>query len=475
MNADVELATRERLRASLEHMAESISAVGLTQIRPEFYQTITPRSGSVVASPTIGAAARPDYFFHWLRDSAVVIEALALAIERGDADREKVRDLGDFVSFSLEVGRLDGPARLAASGPGATADPELARYLRSEPELEAITGARALAEARVNADGTLDILKWARPQIDGPALRALALMRRRALFEIDRSEEARALLRGDVAFLLDRCDEPCYDVWERRFGHHYHTRLVCLAALERAAALEDAALGIDEPRCAAAAGRLRRDLAHHWSPERGFYLSAIKGTATPSDADLDSAVVLAVAQAGLEEGRHSALDPRVQATLARLEELFATEFPINHGQSPEMAPLLGRFRGDGYYGGGVFLLSAFAAAELYYRLAGHVLRSGRLRADADNRLFLERCLDAFSAAEEADILVPQDEERRAVAARIRDRGDSILRRLGALLPPSGEMSEQLDRATGAPASARNLAWSYAGHLFAAAAREASLG
>jgi glucoamylase len=283
---------------------------------------------------------------------------------------------------------------------------------------------------------------------------------------------ARALLRGDIAFLLDRFDEPCYDIWEYRFGHHYHSRLVCLAALDGAAAIAgEPGLEIEAGRCGTAAERLRRDLDHHWDSDGGFYLSAIKGIETPCDADLDSAVVLAVVQAGFADGRHSALDPRVQATLARLEELFSREFPINFGLPPEAAPLLGRFRGDGYYGGGVFLFAAFAAAELYYRLAGRVGAEGRLRVEADNRLFLERCGLHVLAARGPEVVLTEGTERRAVAARFRDRGDSILRQLARLLPPSGEMPEQLDKATGAPASARNLAWSYAAHIFAVAARE----
>ena len=50
-------------------------------------------------------------------------------------------------------------------------------------------------------------------------------------------------------------------------------------------------------------------------------------------------------------------------------------------------------------------------------------------------------------------------------------------RFGALarrLPEDGEMPEQLDKATGAPASARNLAWSYAAFIGAVAARDAAL-
>jgi glucoamylase len=372
-------------------MKRSISATGLTHEREEFFQRITPRPGSVVASPTIGKAAHPDYFFHWLRDSALVMHALALAMELGYEDESSIRHLHDFVEFSLATNRLSGPALLAASGPGETSRPELARYLRSAHELEAIIGDLLPGEARFNPDASLDILKWSRPQFDGPALRALTLLRRMPLFEQD-GGKARDLLRADLQFVLSHVGDPCYDIWEHRFGHHYHTRVVSLAALTRGALwARQAGLSGDAALYEAGAAELHRQLDYHWSPESGFYLAAIKGTPTPADGDLDSATLLAVVNAQLASGRHSVVDPRVQATLERLEELFAAIFPINRSIAPADAPLLGRFRGDGYFGGGVFLFSAFAAAEIYYRLARHALVEGRLRAEDDNARFLERC------------------------------------------------------------------------------------
>jgi len=452
--------TRRQLEASLTLMLRSISATGLTRERPEFFQKITPRPGSVVASPETDPAAKPDYFFHWLRDSAVVVDALALAIERGWADRAHLRHLRDFVQFSLEIGRLDGPALLARRGAGTTSQPELARYLRSETELAEIVGDHALAEARVNPDGSLDLLKWARPQYDGPALRALALLRRLPLYAQDAPEAAQALLERDLGYVAAHVDEPCYDLWEYRFGHHYHMRLVGMAALMRGAEwAREAGLGQTVAACEAAAVRARAGLEHHWSAENGYYLSAIRAAQTPGDLDLDSAVILAVVEAGLPEGRHSVLDPRVQSTLERLERLFGELFPLNADLAPQDAPLLGRFRGDGYYGGGVFLFATLAAAEVYYRLCAHVACGGALVAEEANRRFLESLGPAWG-----------DE----LALRLRRRGDSILRAIARHTPESGEMSEQLDKATGAPASARNLAWSYAAFVSAFAAREKSM-
>ncbi len=55
--------------------------------------------------------------------------------------------------------------------------PEFRQYVRAEADLAAAHGEALLGETRVNPDGTLDISKWPRPQYDGPAMRAIALLR----------------------------------------------------------------------------------------------------------------------------------------------------------------------------------------------------------------------------------------------------------------------------------------------------------
>jgi glucoamylase len=97
-----------------------------------------------------------------------------------------------------------------------------------------------------------------------------------------------------------------------------------------------------------------------------------------------------------------------------------------------------------------------------------------LPAEADNRRFLERCGLGALLARGPEARTTDETERRRVAERLRGRGDSILRALARRLPSTGEMPEQLDRTTGAPASAYNLAWSYAALVHAHAAREDSL-
>ncbi len=63
-------------------MRQSISPA-LVKTRTRFFQTIIPKPGAVVASPVLAAYdPEPDYYFHWYRDSALVMDALVVGAGR---------------------------------------------------------------------------------------------------------------------------------------------------------------------------------------------------------------------------------------------------------------------------------------------------------------------------------------------------------------------------------------------------------
>jgi glucoamylase len=96
---------------------------------------------------------------------------------------------------------------------------------------------------------------------------------------------------------------------------------------------------------------------------------------------------------------------------------------------------MGRYRGDVYYSGGAYYFSTLAAAEFCFRAAVTVHGS-----------------------------------KKGIHSGFRDRGDAFLETVRAFTPPSGDMSEQFDQATGAQSSARHLAWSYAAFISCVTAR-----
>ena len=90
-------------------MLRSVSAVDLEKQRPGFGQRIRPVAGSIVASPVLASwDPDPDYFFHWFRDSALVIDAVRLLYEAGRLGPEALTHFADFVHFSLSLQALDG-------------------------------------------------------------------------------------------------------------------------------------------------------------------------------------------------------------------------------------------------------------------------------------------------------------------------------------------------------------------------------
>ncbi|WOJ89593.1 glycoside hydrolase family 15 protein [Methylocapsa polymorpha] len=460
-------------------LLRSISATHLVKTRPGFGQVIRPVKGSVLASPVIAAYdPDPDYFFHWVRDSAIVMDALRCLIVSGALGREGLGHFEDFLAFSLRLVDLDGRAFLSRAGDfRQSVEPFFLQYVRSDRDLAEITGERALGEPRFNPDGTLDIIKWSRPQHDGPALRALTVMRFWALDSVGELETRamQTLIERDLAFIHHCWREPSFDIWEEELGRHYYTRLAQYAALADGARWSDELGKPDRAQAyREAAEEIAQSLDEHWSGAEGFYLSRLDVAPGASSKDLDIATILAVIHADRKEGAHSVLDPKVLATLARLENLFETVYPINERRPEGCGPAMGRYAGDRYYSGGAYYFATLGAAQFYFRLAEAAAAGAMIRVTRENRDILQG-LDATSVKNAPPPFGPLAPERRDDFFRaVLRRGDMFMATVEAYAPTSGELAEQFDQATGAPASAKDLAWSHAAFITAVASREAAL-
>ncbi len=423
-------------------MLRSVSPVGIVKTRPGFGQTIVPRPGAIVASPVLGAYdPDPDYFFHWYRDSAVVVDALRQLFEDGLAPSAP-RHFADFLRFSLALRELDGRALVASPAWRARVREDFRAFLRSDADLASVHGEAIAGETRVNPDGTIDISGWARPQFDGPALRALAVLRwvHGGALDAESGEAAAALLHGDLRFTLEHGGEPCFDIWEEEQGLHYYTLRVAAAALgEGARWLEARGERLEAEACEAEATDLLARLDAYWLEDEGIYRSRVIPSGPRSAKELDIAVILAALHASdrgaSRSESHCVHDPRIHATLEKLEALFDREYPINHGRPAGRAAAMGRYGGDRYYSGGAYYFSTLAAAELCFRAAGGA------------------------------------EPPQALA--LREHGDAFLETVRAFTPASGDLSEQFDQRTGEQTSARDLAWSYAALVSCIAARRAT--
>ena len=153
------------------------------------------------------------------------------------------------------------------------------------------------------------------------------------------------------------------------------------------------------------------------------------------------------------------LDPKAQATLTALEELFDSEYAINRERPPDRGPAMGRYARDVYFGGNPWYLATLAAAEFYYKLAIALLYGAEMAATDENVRFRRRLVAPDGA-----------QESPAFAAAAFEHGDMFMRTVRAFTPASGDLSEQIDRTTGAQTSAKHLAWSYAAFITATTSR-----
>jgi glucoamylase len=419
-------------RHSAQALMRSVSAVKLVKSRPGFGQTVAAHKGSVVASPVLGAYdPEPDYFFHWYRDSAIVVDAMRSLLE-DESGRALIEQFRDFVRFSLSLQQLDGRA---VSG-GCWRDdvaPDYRRFVRREEDLAAAHGEALGGETRVNPDGTLDISDWPRPQHDGPALRAITLLRwlRSTRLDEDLRSAVGALLRTDLSYARRHWRTSCFDIWEEEKGMHYYALRVAAAALDGGADwLDELGQDGDATVCRTEASAILERLDTHWREDLQFYRSRILDLNAATSKELDISVILAVLHARGSGERHSVRDPRMHSTLTKLEALFDAEYAINLNRPASMAPAMGRYSGDVYYSGGAYYFSTLGAAEFCFRAAMH---SPQMKA-------------------------------------LVEHGDAFLETVRAFTPPSGDLSEQFDQRSGVQRSAPQLAWSYAAFISCADSR-----
>lgn len=428
-NVSLEEWMRAQEEISWNHLLKNISPK-----EPKVEGGPPPKAGIVVAALH---KKDPDYYFHWVRDSANVMRAV---VERTDARKLDPSQLQilmrDFVQISERLQGLGGP------------------YGMGEP--------------RFTVEGQIDPLPWSRPQYDGPALRALALIGYSDLAR-QYDKDLQAVLIKDLNFLTEVYNAKGFDLWEELKAENYHTRLVQVAALERGAKK------LRKKKYLDVAAKLTKQLDQHWSPEKGYLRSqlVIERTDgyTKKNTDLDSAVVVAVVESGRVSGAHSVLDDRVHATVQKLEELFRTTFPIN--QNTQLGLAYGRYLNDHYFGGNPWFLITAYYAQFYYRLAGALAAGADLQVTENNLNFVRDLLKKNSPHVELEpgTFAKGDPIHELFMASCVKKADRILDRIRFHTPEDGQLYEQFDKLSGKPVSSRGIGWSHSSLISALLERD----
>ena len=381
--------------------------------------------GAVIASPS---KSKPDYYFHWVRDAGLSMDVVVeLYVREQNSEQKKIwnQKLLDFVNFS-----------------------------KSNQASIALTG---LGEPKFYVDGKSFDLPWGRPQNDGPALRALTLIRFANLklqegqrqYVVENLYDGRlpstSVIKADLEYVAARWADPSFDLWEEVLGDHYFTRIVQAAALEQGAALA-AALndGGASDWYLRQAQRIRASLKDYSNTNKSYIVATLNraGGMGGKDSNLDAAVILGLLRAGYFS--QFLKDPKLTGTLNALDSAFADLYPINRSHR-NLGTAIGRYPedvydGDKFEGGNPWVLTTLAVAEAYYELAAHSKKTGN-----------KQLADSYVQT-----------------------GDSYFKRVQFHSNPDGSLSEQISRFNGYMTSAYDLTWNYAAVLTANWAREKAL-
>ena len=141
-------------------------------------------------------------------------------------------------------------------------------------------------------------------------------------------------------------------------------------------------------------------------------------------------------------------------------------WPINNGIPLGQAVAVGRYIEDVYFNGNPWYLTTLAAAEQLYDALQVWESLGSLEV-TDTSLSFFRDLDSSVSP---GTYASTTATYRNLVSRVMDYADGYVAKVAEFTPADGRLAEQYDKFTGAPLSARDLTWSYAAFLTAAAAR-----
>ncbi len=428
--------------------------------RQRMFANISPAGaapGSVAASPS---THDPNYDYDWVRDAALTMDPV-VSIYAGASPSQKQGYYKLLLSYA-----------------------QFSRRQQTEPS------AGGDGEPKYNMDGTPFTGPWARPQNDGPALRALTLIHfARALMSQGQTGLVRSLLydgklptnsvvKTDLEYVAHHWGDACYDLWEETYGRHFFTEM-----MQRRALVEGAKLAQDlgDPGAAdyyqSQVEPLSREIEKHWDAGRNIIVETLDQQGMDyKKSGLDSAVVLAVLYGETQDGFFPPTDDRVLATVLAQEKAFDSLYALNRSEKPgtDSTVAVGRYPEDRYYGGNPWILSTEGFGEFYYRLAKELRGKASISVNDINGPFYRGLAGSSGATLGAGtVLLSSDPRYGAILAALVRKGDAQESLVRAHAGPGGELSEQMDRNSGAMSSANDLSWNYAAFMAEDSARQES--
>jgi glucoamylase len=416
--------------------------------------------GCVIASPSIpGPNFNQDYLFHWVRDGAIVMNEVAYLYDNAQEPTEKALLKKHILNYI-----------------------EWVKIAQAEPPLN---GVDVLGEPKFNLNGKLWVGQWSRPQNDGPALRAIALIHiinslikegeQGTLIDTLYHSSLPSLIKTDLEYTAKHCLEKSIGAWEEVSGLHFFTMAVQRKALFAGA---DLAGRLEDTEAAeyylAQVKYLEDSMNCHWKSQTGFYDETLEQR-NSLGGGLDITVLM-----GLMYGRlrkpvdlFALSNVRSLSSAYYLRYCFENLYQINvkDREAKLGGPLIGRYQNDIYDGyqllyGNPWFLTTHVFAEFYYAVAEELMRIKQVEVSFLTKQFFQQVDPTLKLSGTEFITAKNNPEvfYQLIRSLIKAADDMLLGAKNHTATYEDgtplHMSEQIDRCHGHQVSAQDLTWSY---------------
>ncbi|CAI7618413.1 unnamed protein product [Penicillium glandicola] len=406
-------------------------------------------AGLFVASPN---TANPDYFYTWTRDSALTFQCLIDLFDGGSSDFKSNRneletDIRNYVSAQAVLQNVSNPSGTLEDGTGL-GEPKF------EVNLNPFTGS------------------WGRPQRDGPALRAVAMITyTNWLLSNGRKSDAVnimwPIISNDLAYVGQYWNETGFDLWEEVDGSSFFTTAVQHRALVQGATLAKK-LSKSCSACSSQAPQILCFLQSFWN---GEYITAninVDTTRTGIDANtVLGSIHTFDPEASCDDSTFQPCSAKALANHKVYIDSFRSIYKINDG-IPKTSPAnVGRYPEDVYQGGNPWYLATLASAELLYDALYQWNKIGSLDVTKTSLAFFKD----FDSSVKTGTYSARSSTYKSLTSNIRSYADGFVSLVQAYTPANGSLAEQYNRNTSVPLSANDLTWSFASFLTAIQRRD----
>ncbi|KAM0258927.1 hypothetical protein ACHAQJ_003583 [Trichoderma viride] len=402
-------------------------------------------SGIVVASPD---QTNPDYFYTWTRDSALTFKCIVDTFVNSYSSSLQT-EIQNYINAQAIVQGISNPSgSLSNDGTG-------------------------LGEPKFNVDETAFTGAWGRPQRDGPALRAIAMITY-SKWLINNGYESTAnsivwpIIENDISYVAQYWNQTGFDLWEEVSGSSFFTianqHRVLVEAIELATTL-----GKSVPYAQSQASQVLCFLQSFWSSSQGYILANINENNGRSGKDANTilgSIHTFDPQGNCDESTFQPCSDRALANHKIVVDSFRSIYAINSGIPEGTAAAVGRYPEDSYQGGNPWYLNTLAAAELLYDALYQWNRIGSITVTSTSLAFFQDMESSITVGTYSSPSSTYTTLYNAISAY----ADGFINIVATYASSNGSLSEQYSRSNGQPLSAYSLTWSYAALLTAAARR-----